>query len=113
MWAVSEGPAAGSRARGAGGVAGGGVVLSSKPVTLKDHRGAAFVGVCTAPAPAGQPPGSCGVYALTAAGTLVLMRATARMPDKAVDLQVRWHFSTQLQCFSMFVHCWPHLRFMQ
>ena len=66
-------------------------MLTAKPVTLKDHRGAAFVGVCAAPTPAGQPPGSCGVYALTAAGVLVLMRATARMPDKAVGLQVGGH----------------------
>jgi hypothetical protein len=94
VWAISEGSgssggaplAAGARARGGGG---GGLVLTSKPVTLKDHRAAAFVAVAAAPAPAGQLPGSCGVYALTAAGVLVLMRATARMPDKAVDLQVR------------------------
>lgn len=82
MWAISEGP---PRTRSGGG---GGLTLTAKPVALKDHRGAAFVAAATAPAPAGQPPGSCGVYALTATGTLVLMRATARMPDKAVNLQV-------------------------
>jgi hypothetical protein len=62
--------------------------LVAKPATLKDHRGAPFVDVRTAPALSGHPAGSCGLYALTATGTLVLMRATGRIPDKAVDLKV-------------------------
>jgi hypothetical protein len=103
VWALSEPPsgsgsggggvATRARARGGSGSGGssgggGGLALAAKPVALKDHKGAHFIDVCPAPTPAGQLAGSCGVYALTAGGVLVLMRATARMPDKAVDLQV-------------------------
>jgi hypothetical protein len=94
-WSVSEVTSntsyAAGRARGAPGAAvatGPQLMLTPKPGTLKDHRGAPFVDVRTAPAPAGHPPGSCGVYALTGTGSLVLMRATGRIPDKAVDLKV-------------------------
>lgn len=91
VWAISDAPPPGRGARGAQGL-----TLTAKPVTLKDHRGAPFVATAAAPAPVGQPPGSFGVYVLSGAGCLVLMRATGRMPDRAVDLQVgawalEWH----------------------
>ncbi|KAI8476446.1 MAG: hypothetical protein J3K34DRAFT_510027 [Monoraphidium minutum] len=92
VWALGESPGAAAGRRSSGAAGSGGVVLTAKPVTLKDHRGAAFVDVRAAPTPAGQPPGSSGVYALSSPGVLVLMRATGRMPDKAVDLKVRAAF---------------------
>jgi hypothetical protein len=62
--------------------------LIPRQVTLRELRGASFADVALVPTPAHQPPGSGGVYALASSGVLLLLRATARTVDKAVDLQV-------------------------
>ncbi len=105
VWAITDVPVGARPRPGSGAAAGSSVALTAKPVTLKDHRSAAFVDARAAPAPAGQPPGSCGVYALTASGTLVLMRGTGRMPDKAVNLQVKAAFGLAATVGQVAVAC--------
>ena len=73
------------------------LTLTAKPVSLKDHRGAPFVALRAAPLAADAPPGATagagGMYALTATGTLLLLRGTARAAEKAVDLKVSAAFA--------------------
>lgn len=94
VWSVSS-PSSGGAQRG--GKAASATAAASYPlqtlvgrsVSLREHKGSAFVDVRPAPAQPGHPAGSDGVYALTGDGTLVLLRATARNVDKSVSLQVR------------------------
>ncbi|KAF8072924.1 mapkbp1 [Scenedesmus sp. PABB004] len=92
-WSLSWNAQQAGRFKGGGGGAAGNVSLTPRPVTLKELRTAAFVDLCIAPGPPGQPAGVNGVYALVARGVLVLMRPTGRVIDKSVNLQVPAAFS--------------------
>ena len=61
--------------------AAGSVVLTTRICNLKEHRNSQFAGIAAA-------PGGSGVYALTRAGTLLLLRANGRGFEKSVSLQV-------------------------
>jgi hypothetical protein len=57
-------------------------------VLLKEHKDKPFVDVRMAASPCDMAVGTNGIYALTASGLLLMLRATGKTFDRAVNLQV-------------------------
>eukprot|EP00798_Chlamydomonas_sp_ICE-L_P028582 gene28582-31750_t len=58
------------------------ITLSARPASLRELRAATFVDLQF------SPTGGVGIYALTSAGVLVMMRGGARSVEKSVSLRV-------------------------
>lgn len=88
-WSLQLPPLPAGQQQPGSATAAGSLSLAPRQVTLREHRSSTFVDVCLAPPQAGQPAGSCGVYALVQQGVLLLLRPSARSINVSINLQVR------------------------